>query len=517
MSDAFRQLSVGWFRFNVVDDIPWKWLARRAIFWSIYLAVIIPAYMILTDVTYYVTLLLIMATQVVLFIFDFLIGFIEPIGLLMLFLGFSFSEAFAMMIDALIPLGTFGIAAYIFWRYRILQRWYAVLSRVPPAEEWLGGYFAPSLALISFMTFAVLYFYSSADVSNTAYEMVLGISLITGFTVLWFTRAFRAAQVISVSFLAGAHVLPILFPPAYAYVGSAGKNLKISEQKRSSHVVLARFRGGGPKTAGRGGAKGKAEIIPGFVGTKVGKNGKTALEGGMAVWPKGRFGSQHVAIEGARALQAGAKVAKQVGKTSVDLARSVKNSGTPKRFGPNGETLRYDANGRQIGKEPTASELRSMQREAARLNSQSRRTEEHHSHPKQMGGKDAQKLTRMQDAAHRQLHNDMRQFNRAREFETSGLKGKKNLKETPQEVVDKRLADFYASRDARGGAKYDQAAKDFFAQNPGARQAAETRMAKEMEYLKRYPPEQYRQRLQEYYNRPEVKAEYSAQAKGAGK
>jgi hypothetical protein len=98
------------------------------------------------------------------------------------------------------------------------------------------------------------------------------------------------------------------------------------------------------------------------------------------------------------------------------------------------------------------------------------KTHEHHSDPKFLGGNPKQKLTKLDEKEHRQLHKDMNSFLRTKTNENGdhmrpqrGNSGRDIQENFTRDECLAALCEFY-----RGvGAKYENAAKDFFDQHSG--------------------------------------------------
>jgi hypothetical protein len=162
---------------------------------------------------------------------------------------------------------------------------------------------------------------------------------------------------------------------------------------------------------------------------------------------------------------------------------------------------RYDDRGQPIGHWETKREKKDYERRVGWLNSElrSNKTEKHHSDFQAFGGHGPQRTTPLAAPTHRLLHEDARHFLRLRGVEIGGKSRQDFESNLPRPKLIQALADFYVSEQPNGGARYTNAASDFFAQHPAEFEPAKQRAADEKKFLDQGTPQEHFDRLASFH------------------
>lgn len=204
--------------------------------------------------------------------------------------------------------------------------------------------------------------------------------------------------------------------------------------------------------------------------------------------------------EARKAEQARKKAEYEQRKARRELERASRKDNNRQRGG----RPIFGADGQRIGTQPTVRERKRMDtyfKLVLNENNRGQKKEGHHSHPMHLGGDKKQPLTVLKQNNHSRLHNDMQQFFRMRGIEVSGKKPGDAIKEYSRRKLVDLTGDFYLDDGPNGGARYTNAARDFFDQNPDIVDSSKKRIADLKQELKNSPPQEHRNVIARFYQR----------------
>jgi len=188
-------------------------------------------------------------------------------------------------------------------------------------------------------------------------------------------------------------------------------------------------------------------------------------------------------------------------RKAARAARAAKEA-ERKRREKRGGTPLFGSDGRRIGTEPTKRVKRSLDHaywQVLNEKNPGQKKELHHSHPEYLGGDKKQWLTLLNKNGHGRLHSDMHHFFKIRGVVALGKEPRDVLKEHGRSKLTEMTGDFYLYDGPNGGARYTDAAGDFFKKNPGIRDKCEKRILEMKDKLSERAPQQYREVARNFY------------------